>query len=88
MKATDRALHLINDNQIESPTEFARLMWPNSDGWRRVGNVGHGAHAGAGMQLAGGSFLGRLRAKGLIVGGYTRDRITLTDKGRERLQKR
>ena len=86
MNKTVIALKIIRDNEIYMPKEFARLMWPNSEGWKRVQNMGHGAHAGAGMYLAGGSFLGKLRKEELIWGGFGRDRIVLTDKGREVLK--
>jgi len=87
MKKTIVALKLIATKNIRSPSEFAKEMWPNSEGWQRVQNVGHGAHRGAGMFLAGGSFLGKLRSQGLILGGIDQDRIVLTDKGRELLHK-
>lgn len=86
MNATIKGLRLIVTKDIRSPKEFAKAMWPDSEGWQRVGNVGHGAHRGAGMQLAGGSFLGKLRYQGLIWGGYD-DPIMLTEKGRELLNK-
>ncbi len=79
------ALQIIRDNNIRSPREFAEKMWPNSEGWQRVHKVGHGASRGAAMALAGGGFLGKLRAQGLIRGGYNYERIILTDKGKERL---
>lgn len=81
------ALQIIRDNDIRSPREFAKKMWPNSEGWQRVHKVGHGVHRGAAMALAGGGFLGKLRGQGLIgiCGGYNRERIFLTDKGKERL---
>ena len=79
------ALTIIRDNDIRSPREFAKKMWPDSDGWKRVHKVGRGSHCGAAMALAGGGFLGKLRTQGLILGGYNYERIVLTDKGRERL---
>jgi len=82
-RKTVQALMLIRDREIRSPHEFAKEMWPDSEGWKRVHNVGHGSHKGAAMSLAAGSFLGKLRADGLIWGGYNRDRITVTDKGKE-----
>ena len=79
------ALMLIRAKEIRSPQEFAKEMWPDSEGWQRYGKVGHGVHKGAGMNLAAGGFLGKLRYQGLIWGGYNQDRVILTDRGRERL---
>lgn len=74
MKATIRALQLLRDDEdIHRPTEFARMMWPDSEGWQRVGKIGHGSHRGVGMILAGGGFLGKLRAQGLIIISLDRD---------------
>lgn len=68
MKATIRALQIIRDNEnIHRPTDFARAMWPDSEGWKRVGKIGHGSHRGVGMILAGGGFLGKLVTQGLII---------------------
>jgi len=79
------ALRIIRDNDIRSPREFAKLMWPNSSCWQKMYNIGNGATRGVGMWLAGGSFLGKLRIQGLIRGGYNYERIILTDEGKERL---
>jgi len=78
------ALLIIRDNDIRTPRQFAEKIWPNSEGWHRVHRVGNGVSRGAAMALAGGGFLGRLRAQGLIRGFYP-ERIVLTDKGKERL---
>jgi hypothetical protein len=81
------ALQIIRDNDITSPREFAEKMWPNSEGWQHMHKIGRGASSGAAMAFAGGGFLGKLRAQGLIQGGCNREGITLTDKGKERLQR-
>lgn len=93
MKATIRALQIIRDDEtIHRPTEFARKMWPGSEGWQRVGKIGHGSHRGVGLLLAAGGFLRKLRAQGLIIisldrdyRSYSRD-YYLTSKGREMLE--
>ena len=85
MTGTIKALKIIATKDIRSPKEFAKEMWPDSEGWQRVHNIGHGAHRGAGMYLAGDSFLGKLRNQGLIWGGYD-DRIILTEKGKDVLR--
>jgi hypothetical protein len=84
MNKTIIALKIIEKNEIHMPKEFARLMWPNSDAWRRVQNVGHGATAGAGIVYSAGGFLGKLRNQGLIAGGYGYHYF-LTEKGKELL---
>lgn len=62
-----QALELLRDHQIDSPTQFARLMWPDADGWRRVGRCGlNGSTRGVGMRLGAGGYLGRLRKAGFI----------------------
>ena len=86
---TVKALRLIRDYTITMPREFAKMMWPDSEGWQRVINVGHGASAGAGMPYAAAGFIGRLDYKGLCRWSYDRDTdrrtLYLTDKGREEL---
>ncbi len=80
------ALVIIRDNQIHRPKEFALLMWPNSEGWQRVHNVGHGASRGAAMAKAAGGYLGKLRTKELIREPWFDDYDSyyqLTDKGFE-----
>lgn len=79
------ALKLIARNDIHCPRQFAELMWPSSDGWHRIHNVGHGVHRGGAMPLAAGGYLGKLRRDGLIVGGYDRP-IMLTEKGHDLLR--
>lgn len=78
-----RALKIIRDNRIEMPRQFARLMWPDSDGWDRYTKCGpYGVTRGGGMSIAGGGYLGKLCSGGLI--NY-RNRLTLL--GRETLKK-
>ena len=79
------ALKLIARNDIQYPRQFAKLMWPNSDGWHRVHKLGHGASKGAAMPLAAGGYLGKLRRDGLILGGHDRP-IILTEKGHDLLR--
>jgi len=90
MKATIRALLLIRDYEnIHRPTEFARLMWPDSEGWQRVGKIGHGSHRGVGLLLVAGGFLARLKYKGLILDHCNRDYshdYYLTSEGRKLLE--
>lgn len=87
MTGTIKALLIIRDNNIRSPREFARFMWPTSEGWHRMHKIGRGVHQGAMMAFAGGGFLGKLRQKGLIFGyGDFDGGIKLSDKGREMLK--
>jgi hypothetical protein len=61
-----RALRIIADEPGIRPREFAKKMWPDSDGWKRHSRSGpKGAHRGGGMYLTGGAFLGRLNNDGL-----------------------
>lgn len=77
-----RALRIIRDNRIEMPRQFARLMWPDSDGWKTMTKCGnYGATRGGGMNLAGGAYLGKLRQWGFI---NWRNRLSLL--GREVLK--
>ncbi len=94
MTGTGRALKIISENDVYSPRKFAELFWPNHEGWKRHGRIGHGTTHGVGMMLAGGGFLGKLQRQGFIkvwlehdYGGrhYSRS-YYLTDKGRERLK--
>lgn len=64
---TIKALEIIRDNEIETPRDFAHLMWVDSPCWSRVYNTGYGATRGKGMWLTAGSFLAKLRNRGLII---------------------
>lgn len=84
-----KALEIIRDNQIHSPKEFARLMWPDSDGWKRIHKCGNGASFGAMMPMAGGGLLGKLRAEGLVRAPWHDDYDSyywLTEKGQQYLK--
>jgi len=67
-----RALSIIlsYDNGI-TPSQFAGKMWPDSQGHKTYYNVGRGVSRGAGMALAGGGYLGRLRNAGLARWRHT-----------------
>lgn len=69
---------VLTDNQVRAlkillkspdpvyPALFARKMWPDSEGHQRSHKVGRkGASRGAGMAIAAGGYLGKLRAAGL-----------------------
>jgi hypothetical protein len=90
---TVRALRIIRDHEITMPKQFAKLMWPDSDGWETHVKCGpHGSHRGGGMYLAAGGYLGKLEQRGLIkchvAWGYTtRFRsFELTTAGKEALE--
>lgn len=64
--AQRRALQVLRDGPLR-PREFARAMWPDSPGWQRSYNCGpNGSHRGGAMYRAGGAYLGKLRALGLV----------------------
>jgi len=75
------ALQIIRAHPGIQPREFARLMWPDSDGFRRSSRCGRGSSRGGGMNLAGGGYLGRLRRCGLITWDQS-----LTEAGLEALE--
>jgi len=89
MTPTQRALKII-DEQRKIPGrftcgDFARLMWPDSPAWSRNTRCGRGSHTGKGMWLCAGSFLAKLRKRGLVWGRPHECGIHLTDAGRELL---
>jgi hypothetical protein len=56
-----KALNIIRDHPIDSPRQFARFMWPDSERWKNHTKAGpNGVVRGGGMSLAGGGYLGRL----------------------------
>ncbi|MCX3035253.1 hypothetical protein OFK41_13675 [Acinetobacter baumannii] len=75
--AVYKALKLLENKKPERPSEFARIMWPNSPRWtRRVKCGRNGVSVGGGMNLAGGAFLGKLRKANLIsYGGVSKSML-------------
>lgn len=72
-EAQKKALEIIRDHGPIRPREFARKMWPDSEGWRRSSRAGlYGSSRGGGMNLAAGGYLGKLARKGWIVMLYER----------------
>lgn len=70
------------------PREFARRMWPDSDGWRRRAKAGpNGVSIGGGMNLAAGAFLGKLAKAGFSKVRYKQfgGEHTITKAGRDAL---
>ncbi len=69
--------------------DFAQEMWEDSPAWKRSYNTGNGATRGKGMWLCAGSYLSKLRYKGLIYVDYDRgySLYTLSNKGRGLLKK-
>ena len=71
--ATLKALRIVRDNPDLRPAQFARLYWPKHEGargWDQPHKCGQGTHRGMGMYTAAGGFLGKLRKRGLISGGF------------------
>ncbi len=81
--STARALLLIRNHGIDSPRQFARFMWPDSDGWKRRSRAGpKGVSRGGGMNLAAGGYLGKLERRKLISRSVTvRLPYRLTEEG-------
>lgn len=66
---TIKALRILQHHGPLRPGEFAKLMWPDSEGWDRSWTCGQNANAnqrGKGMYLAGGSFLAKLAKRGFV----------------------
>jgi hypothetical protein len=66
-----KSLRILRDNDIAYPAQFAKLAWPDADGWRRGRKCGNnGIHRGGGMYVAAGCHLGILARLGLITARY------------------
>lgn len=87
-----KAILIIGQRGSVRPRQFARLFWPDSEGWQRHAKAGpHGVSQGGGMSLAAGGYLGKLRRKGLLKPNVQLmlrptehgSIYTLSDKGRE-----
>lgn len=82
-----RALSILVHHGDISARQFAERMWPDSPGWSRVINTGpNGATHGKGMWLAAGSYLAKLRDRGLVrawIDDYGHRHFWITDKGLE-----
>ncbi len=85
MTQTQKALAIIRDHEIELPSQFADLMWPNSPARHVSYKCGpYGSSRGIALNRAAGAFLGRLRKQGLIVdipSRHHRPLIVLTGEG-------
>jgi len=89
------ALKLIQGQKIHSPEHFAKLFWPDSLAHNRHYRGGNGTAVGKGAWLMAGSFIAKLRRKGLVhVWSGARDRssrdyfgwVSLAGKGREYIE--
>jgi len=87
-----RALTILDQHAPLRPREFAKRMWPDSPGWKRLHNCGpYGASAGTMMPMCGGAYLAKLGYRGWVrpQWRYTVGRrayfcgYVLTSKGRE-----
>ncbi|MBS1807597.1 MAG: hypothetical protein JST84_05335 [Acidobacteria bacterium] len=68
-KRQREALDIIAAYPGLTAARFAELLWPESDGWKRVKNTGNGACHGKGMWLAGGCYLAKLVKLGWVRRG-------------------
>lgn len=88
-----RALEIVEKAGVVRPREFAKAMWPESEGWRRHSRCGpNGVHQGGGMYLAGGGYLGKLSQLGVIRQQFrgaihSEDGYALTEEGKVALRK-
>lgn len=88
------ALKILRDKKPKSHSYFARLYWPDNLMHKRTSNAGnHGSRRGAGAWLSAGSYLGKLKKRGLVSRNYSDSAIeyfgiaTLTQAGHELLEK-
>ncbi len=91
-EAQAKALGILDEHGAQSPAQFARHMWPDSEGWRNHTKCGpSGVTRGGGMPLAAGCYLGKLARRGLVWRWQPWDlpyhiEYDLTQKGRTALQ--
>lgn len=90
-KKSIKALKILNKYSYPNgltASDFAKEMWANSPAWKRSYNTGNGATRGKGMWLCAGSYLSKLRYKGLVYVDYDRgySLYTLSSRGRELLE--
>lgn len=74
MKLSDRqieALIILNSKESMSATEFGLLFWPNHPTHEKITNNSYGAQCGKGGWLMAGSYLGKLRKRGLVRYAYS-----------------
>ena len=64
--AQRRALEILSPSMGMMAGEFARKMWPDSEGWQHSHRVGRGARNGGMMPKVGGAYLGKLARWGLV----------------------
>ena len=57
---------LAEHDQGLTAANFARLRWKDSIAWKRSYNTGNGATRGKGMWLSAGSYLAKLKKRGLV----------------------
>lgn len=81
-----RALEILRDHGPLTPANFAKRYYPKDDpGWKRQAKCGYGSHAGSGLVMGAGGFLGKLRHMGLAeavdeYGQLRQTRITAAGK--------
>jgi hypothetical protein len=62
-----KALGIIREHGPLRPREFARFMWPDSEGWNHHVRCGpNGSHKGGGMYTSAGMYLGKLYQRGWL----------------------
>lgn len=66
------ALKLIKAFPGLNAKRFAMMFWPDSDAHNKVSNQGNGACHGKAAWLMAGSYIGKLRKKGLVRWGIER----------------
>jgi hypothetical protein len=84
-EARKRMLAILEKHGPCTPTEFARRMWPKSEGWQKYTKCGpKGTTRGGGMPLMAGGHLGRLLRKKLVR--YSQNGYELSAAGRKELE--
>lgn len=82
--AVEKSLKIVRDNPGIRPREFA-VAYHGKDhpGFKRHSKAGpNGSTRGGGMNLWGGSWLGKLRREGLVDGGFWPDGYRISTKGK------
>jgi len=61
-----KALNILLEHPKINAAAFAKFMWADSNMHKKVSNQGHGATRGKAAWLCGGSYMGKLKKKGLV----------------------
>lgn len=86
---TYKALSILKDTKMYDgmyAKTFALKMWPDSPKHNKLSNTGNGATSGKGMWLCAGSYLNRLKKKGIVSNFPNINEWHITLEGRKALE--